>query len=619
MRYRRVGMTALAMVVLAGAAPAAYGADTLVSTGSPMGPFSQNKQNEPALAVDAHNTQFLAAGANDEIDMESCAAGEGNSCPFSPGVGVSGIYFSFNGGHTWSQPTYPGYSARTCLGPEECTPLTPDAGGEIGTLPNYFENGLASDGDPALAFGPIKRDGRFSWANGARLYYANLTSSLGTKRTAAFRGYEALAVSYTDDPRAAAGGVTGQRAWSDPVIVTKQSSTTFSDKEQMWADNAASSDYFGNVYICHALFRSNSQGGGLPEPIVFSRSTDGGETWTNKQISSATANGSNPGRDGCTVRTDSRGGVYVYYRGLDQRTGLPGQLQVRSFDGGVTFDRPRGVAGPAETVGITDPTIQRPVEDGLAGARADLAPAPSVDIANGAPTGTDATDEILMAWASGDASLFHYGDAMYAHSENRGQSFSAAQPIPLESGDHAYYVAPALSPNGTDVYVAYNAFTTDYQPDTSTPRGLVGGLIHAPIMGDYEAGAWDTIDRGVPGDPRGSSQNNLVAEFLGDYVYAVGTRTGGAGVWNDVRNAADCSQVDAYRQQYENDVRAGLIPPNAKEDSPAGARDGATAGAAPKGGGGTPPTKPDVYGEPAPCAQNFGNSDIYGTSTIITP
>ena len=49
------------------------------------------------------------------------------------------------------------------------------------------------------------------------------------------------------------------------------------------------------------------------------------------------------------------------------------------------------------------------------------------------------------------------------------------------------------------------------------------------------------------GDPRTSSQNNFQAEFLGDYVYAAAIRAGAVGVWNDVRNGADCPAIDAWR------------------------------------------------------------------------
>src|SRR4029077_17777314 len=119
------------------------------------------------------------------------------------------------------------------------------------------------------------------------------------------------------------------------------------------------------------------------------------------------------------------------------------------------------------------------------------------------------------------------------------------------SSDLGYYTAPAISPNGTDVYVVYNAFTTPYQATTGTARSLVGVVKHATAGATGPTGAFTEIHRSTPGDPRSSSQNGLTAEFLGDYVYAAATRAYGAAVWNDTRNGADCPAIDTWRQGLE--------------------------------------------------------------------
>jgi len=372
-------------------------------------------------------------------------------------------------------------------------------------------------------------------------------------------------------------------AWKKPVVVSRQNSALFSDKEQIWADNAATSHFFGNVYICNVAFRSNGRGG-APEPVLVARSSDGGDTWTQHQISAATNNNQTGGRQGCAVRTDSAGTVYVFWVGTDILTRGSVFFMSRSTDGGATFNRPKIVQRVTE-VGRFDPATGRFSFDGVGGARTSTFP--SVDIANGAPSGADATNEIVIVGPDGPTPATNDPGpnerAAIRYSTNGGGTWTTAG-SGSPTSDRPDFPAIAISPNGSDAYLVYDNFLQPWQTTTANPRLMQGVVRHADVAANGSIGTWADVHRGATGDARGSSQNGLTAEFLGDYNYAVASRTAGVAVWNDVRNAADCPAIDAYRQSVVD---------------------------------GTPTAPPAVQ---AACPATFGNSDIYGGSyTDPTP
>jgi len=231
----------------------------------------------------------------------------------------------------------------------------------------------------------------------------------------------------------------------------------------------------------------------------------------------------------------------------------------RSFDGGVHFE-PQRVVTSQVACGALDPATGWATIDGIGGSRTNSFP--SVAIANGAPSGRGATDEIVLAFCDASQGLNHERALVY-RSFDGGESW--ARPIDATApGDRPALAAVAIGPDGEDLYVTYHAFLSPWQTDTSSARPFQGVVRHARGRRDRH---WSDLHRGAVGDARATSRPSLEREFIYDYISIAATDRGAFAVWLDARNAADCPAIDAYRQS-----RLGPTPlpaPDPTTDCPA--------------------------------------------------
>ncbi len=482
--------------------------------------FPTNKQNEPTIAI-APDGAHAVAGANDEQKQPRCGPGAqrgstapANDCSFFPNVGTSGVYTSTDGGATWTnRGLLPGYA---------------DTGAAVaasaGALPTSAPAGsLVSDGDPVVVFGPKLANGSFSWANGTRTYYANL-SAYSTAGRPGNQQAEQIAVSISDDFGA---------SWYDPVVVAQSNGNVFNDKESMWADRNPASPFFGRVYASYTEFRS------LPstaEPVIFVFSADGGLSWSaQNQISAAYNNASRGGRQGSVVRTGPNGEVYVIFEDGDNKLGSQ-QVALVSLDGGLTFSKKISISH------VTDIAAAIPGSN----FRTDSFPSAGVDQTTGA---------VYVAWSDATGGS---GRIVVARSTDGGQTWSAPTTVSTAREGYAFFQGLDVAPNGR-VDVGYQALIAK----DPTTFGTGNAAIDSFYVSSADGGAtWSKPLRvtSVSSDPAASAQNNLRLQFWGDYSTLASTTTSVLFIYTDTRNGQGCAAVDAYQHGLDGSGPATAKP-----------------------------------------------------------
>ena len=260
--------------------------DTIVSVGSQAG--CSSAQNETTIAVNPNNPNNLVAGTND-YRVYNARENRNDSSGWA--------YTSFDGGATWINGVLPHLTFQT---------------GATGALSD-----MDSAGDPAVAFGPNNT-----------VFYANIAFSR-------LNDGSAIVVSKSTD-----GGLT----WGEPSIVqldgvdsagNPQPTPYFNDKEWIAVDLAS-----GTVYVTWTRF------GPSDSPIVMSKSTDGGATWSPFVVV-------NPGISAGGITAYSQGSIpqvgrnrelYIAYESAvcqtlacDQPTDHDAIIMAKSTDGGLTF------------------------------------------------------------------------------------------------------------------------------------------------------------------------------------------------------------------------------------------------------------------------------------------
>jgi len=260
-----------------------------VDGGTPNPSFdAQNRQsNETTVSISPVDPDIVAAGGND-YRMVTVA-----------GDVWLGVYVSNNAGTTWFNTFVPGFPSDTSSA-GLASPLL----------------GLDASGDPVVRFD----------AEG-NLYVAAIAFNRNFDQPDRPVDNLVYVARYDYTPGSSAGSSTPNSAGNPPdftyaftTVVDRGAvgfavpgvsgfAGTFTDKEWMEIDTYPDSPCSGNVYVAH----TNFHGVGGSSPIMFSRSTDGGETFSHPMTISTGGPSGTPRNQGVDIGVASDGTIYLAY------------------------------------------------------------------------------------------------------------------------------------------------------------------------------------------------------------------------------------------------------------------------------------------------------------------
>ena len=392
-----------------------------------------------------------------------------------------------------SRPTAGGRPARArawSARPNNPAATDPQVG-PIGTLPRYYENGLVSDGDrrsgSARSAGPTAS----SLVERRAAVLRQPDRELRLPGVQGLRGDRRLAASTSRTRRRAK---RRQQRVAAPVIVSKQNGALFSDQEMIAVDNAADEPVLRERLHLQRRVPQPGEGRHYPEPISSTRSSDGGNTWRGHSCRPGRQQRVG-GRQDCAVNTDSRGTLYVFWDGFDSKAGRPAIFEIRSFDGGKTFDRPARIVTHFDETGLRTRSPGDLRNDGVAGARDGSFPTATSPTAP-RPARTRVTRSCSRTrTARRRRSTTPARTRRSACSTRATGGVTTGSAARLPTTDRPDFPAIAISPDGQEAWLDYMDFLAAVAVDAALARPVPGVVRHAALDPGGVTGSWSDVDR----------------------------------------------------------------------------------------------------------------------------